>query len=880
MAWFLPPEKFTSRVCPMDIKRSFTGHARRRRTSRMVRVSEVLSRCLITVGGIGTIVAIALVGVFLLWVAYPLFLHTSVEPSGHFSLARQGVRPLRTGVDEYQVLGWELFADGTLQVFRLDNGKLLEQRSLFSGESLTCCSTPSRTEEIAFGFADGTVRLGRIGFATSFPKSSEVPQGLHDLPPGEIAEFQGGLASRTPEGQLRVQKMNVELEEPIRPTEPAAVVLIDLSMRTSGTVVSLLTGDGKLRTTAVSKRVDYLTGETVKELTRGELALPQQVGRGQPKFLLLSGVGDNVYLVWEDGYLIRVSTQELEDLKVVERVNLLDKAEGSSLTALQFMVGKTTLLVGDSEGRIRAWFRTKPANAATSDGAVLTAAHQLAGPKVPVTFLAASARSRNLAAGYADGRVRLFCLTSESFLAEVWTERGQPIQALAVAPKDDGLLAETATGVWRWQVNLRHPEVTWRSLLFPVWYEGYEKPEHAWQSSSGSDEFEPKFGLWPLVFGTFKGTFYSVLMGVPLALLAAVYTSEFLHGRARAVVKPTIEMMASLPSVVLGFLAALVLAPFLEDVVPAMLACFLTVPGAFLIGAYLWQLLPPKLSLNWERRRFLFLCAVLPMGLGGAVVLGPCIERLLFHGDFKGWLNGQFGTGTNGWLVLLLPLTGLGTAWLLAEVVNPRVRRLTATWARWHAGLMEMLKLMTGAVLAVFLAWMLGVVLSRMGLDPRASFMGTYIQRNSLIVGFMMGFAIIPIIYTIAEDALSAVPEHLRSASLGCGATPWQTAQRIILPTAMSGLFSAVMIGVGRAVGETMIVLMAAGNTPFLEMNMFNGFRTLSANIATELSEAPENSSHYRVLFLASLTLFAMTFVLNTVAEVIRQRFRRRAYQL
>jgi phosphate transport system permease protein len=144
----------------------------------------------------------------------------------------------------------------------------------------------------------------------------------------------------------------------------------------------------------------------------------------------------------------------------------------------------------------------------------------------------------------------------------------------------------------------------------------------------------------------------------------------------------------------------------------------------------------------------------------------------------------------------------------------------------------------------------------------------------------MMGFAIIPIIYTIAEDALTAVPEHLRSASLGCGATPWQTAVRVVIPTAMSGLFSAVMVGLGRAVGETMIVLMAAGNTPVLEMNPFNGFRTLSANIAVELPEAVRNSTHYRTLFLTALVLFAMTFVLNTAAEVIRQRFRKRAFQL
>jgi phosphate transport system permease protein len=154
------------------------------------------------------------------------------------------------------------------------------------------------------------------------------------------------------------------------------------------------------------------------------------------------------------------------------------------------------------------------------------------------------------------------------------------------------------------------------------------------------------------------------------------------------------------------------------------------------------------------------------------------------------------------------------------------------------------------------------------------------VQRNALVVGFVMGFLIIPIIYTISEDALSAVPDHLRSASLGAGATRWQTAVRIVVPTAMSGLFSALMIGLGRAVGETMVVLMAAGNTPVLEMSVFNGFRTLSANIATELPEAVRDSTHYRTLFLAALTLFAMTFVINTAAEMVRLRFRKKALEL
>ena len=151
-----------------------------------------------------------------------------------------------------------------------------------------------------------------------------------------------------------------------------------------------------------------------------------------------------------------------------------------------------------------------------------------------------------------------------------------------------------------------------------------------------------------------------------------------------------------------------------------------------------------------------------------------------------------------------------------------------------------------------------------------------YDPRNSIIIGFAMGFAVIPIIFTISEDAFSNVPAHLSAASLALGASRWQTATRVVVPTASPGVFSAVMIGFGRAVGETMIVLMATGNTPIMEWSIFNGMRTLSANIAVEIPEAPFGGTLYRVLFFAAAILFAMTFVVNTAAEIVRQRLRKK----
>ena len=150
----------------------------------------------------------------------------------------------------------------------------------------------------------------------------------------------------------------------------------------------------------------------------------------------------------------------------------------------------------------------------------------------------------------------------------------------------------------------------------------------------------------------------------------------------------------------------------------------------------------------------------------------------------------------------------------------------------------------------------------------------SYDQRNALVVGVIMGLAVIPAIFSIAEDAIYGVPTHLINGSLALGATPWQTLTRVVLLTASPGIFSAVMIGMGRAVGETMIVLMATGNTPLMDFNIFEGMRTFAANIAVELPEAEVDSSHYRILFLAALVLFMLTFVFNTLAEVVRQRLR------
>jgi phosphate transport system permease protein len=499
-----------------------------------------------------------------------------------------------------------------------------------------------------------------------------------------------------------------------------------------------------------------------------------------------------------------------------------------------------------------------------------------------VTAFAASERSKLFVTGDASGEVWLRHSTSERVALRPDEGLARDVLAASLSPRDDGILAVgAAQDAAHWRVSMPHPETSLRTIFGKIWYEGYPEPTYTWQSSSGTDVFEPKFSLVPLVFGTLKATLYSLLFAVPIALLAAVYTSEFVHPRVRATVKPVMEMMASLPSVVLGFIAALVLAPLVETWLAAVLLLFLALPLSLLVGAYLWQLLPQHVALRLDglpKLALVFLA--LGLGAGAALWLGPGFERVFFGGDLRAWLDGALGTGTPFlFLLLLLPSFAAVNALanrLLGARLTERIRALDRT----RGGLLDGARWLGVLGAAAGVAWGVAAALAALGVDPRGGPVGTYVQRNTLVVGFAMGFAVIPIIYTIAEDAMSAVPSHLRAASLACGATPWQTAVSVIVPTAMSGIFAAIMVGMGRAVGETMIVVMAAGNTPILDWNLFNGLRALSANIAVELPEAVKDGSLYRMLFLAALVLFAMTFVVNTLAELVRLRFRRRAAQL
>ena len=860
-------------------ERVFTGRRRSRRTRHAVLWADRGARVFITLGGLGTILAVFLVCVFLVWVVIPLFKSATIETRDRVVLPARdgGGDPVHLAVDEYLNAAWLVTEQGRLISYRIDTGEELVNRALFEGRRPVAWSFALRDGHVAFALDDSTVQLGTIDFETLFVPADEVTPDLRNLPVGQIANFRDGVVERTPEGQFRLQTLVAKLEEPIAIDGEAGIAMIDLSVSSRGSIFAILTKAGELRLAQVTQRKNLMTGKITTRLREGRMQV--EFPNGQPPFrLLLAGLGDSVLLAWPDGRVQRYDTRDPTRLALAESLDLIEEP-AAELTSLDFMIGKTSLVTGDSQGRVRVWFRIKPDDATTVDGSTLAVAHELPPGESAVVSLAASPRSRMLAAGFRDGSIRLFHVTSNQELAQAATA-DSAVSLLTMSPKDNALVGLSADGLQRWDFDPRHPEITGTSIFGRVWYEGYNAPEHAWQSSSGTDDFEEKYGLVPLVFGTLKATFYSMLFAVPLALLAAIYTSEFLHPRAKAKVKPTIEIMASLPSVVLGFLAALFFAPLVEGIVPECLSLFVTVPFAFLLGAYLWQMLPTQTAVRLTRYRMVGMVLALPIGVGLAWLAGPIVERWLFAGDIKAWLDGQIGSGVGAWMFIVLPASVLLVVWLLATLVTPRVRTMTRSWSRTQFALLDLAKFLLGCLVTVALAYGISTLLNGVGWDPRGTYVGTYVQRNSFVVGVIMGFAVIPIIYTISDDALSAVPESLRAGSLGTGATPWQTAMWVVIPTAMSGLFSAMMIGLGRAVGETMIVLMAAGNTAVMDMNIFNGFRTLSANIAVELPEAVVDSTHYRMLFLAALTLFAITFVVNTVAEVIRLRFRKRAFQL
>ncbi|MCC7406586.1 MAG: hypothetical protein IT442_00845, partial [Phycisphaeraceae bacterium] len=764
------------------------GRPRRGRTRTGVRLADVAARWVITVGGVGTIAAVCTVFFFLLWEVWPLLAGTSLQARARYAPPPEvvGQGAVRLVVDEYQTMGLAVEPDGRWTSFALRDGQVLGHGTLIEGES-----DPSQPEAVVtavalagtgggavVGLSDGSIRLGKVGFASSYLPTTDVPAELTDLPVGETAVLDGGVVERTPEGQHRLKKLSIKFNDPVKVESSAAVAMLDYVTRPTGPMVALMTADGRVAVEALREKRDLMAGRTTYQVTRGELpVLPGDFAGEKPVFLGLTGLGDNVLLVWADGRMLRYDVRPLTTPRLVEKNNLLaypGAAAGTRITAVRFELGRTTLMVGDGTGRIHGWFLVDAPQNSEGDRRAMTLTRRLADVGPAVTAMAISARQRIVATGFADGSVRIIQGTTGETLARGTVGDGKQahaaVTAMAISPKDDGLLAlvlpESLPGAMqRWSLKVTHPEATLRSLFGAVWYEKYDKPGHVWQSSAGTDDAEPKLGMMPLVFGTLKATFYSMLFAVPLALLAAIYTSEFLHPNVRARIKPTIELMASLPSVVLGFLAALVIAPYAERMLPMLLAAGVLAPVTLVVASCLWQMLPHGVMLRVESWRFVTICLTLPVGVALSAVAGPAVERSLFGGNIRLWLDGQEGSGLGGWVVLLLPAVGVMSALAVGWLVNPWIRHLPSGWDRSRCAMANGGKVVAVGVLAVVVTLLAAWCLTAVGMDPRGPWVigpvdwspaQTYVQRNALIVGFVMGFAIIPIIYTIADDALTA----------------------------------------------------------------------------------------------------------------------------
>lgn len=292
----------------------------------------------------------------------------------------------------------------------------------------------------------------------------------------------------------------------------------------------------------------------------------------------------------------------------------------------------------------------------------------------------------------------------------------------------------------------------------------------------------------PLLAGSFKAAVYAVTVAVPLGLGAAIWCARFAPPAWRALLKPLFELFEAVPAVVLGLIAALLLAPWLASQVLGFAIFLALLVPSLAVAGLTWQRVAP---LHWQRH-----------WAGQEVWL--MLPPLLVACAFALWAGDQFAAA--GLAALLRPQT----------------------------------------------PW------------------------NGLVIGLMLGLAVMPTVFSLSEDALFAVPADLALGAQALGATRWQALWRLLLPVAAPGIVAALLLGFSRALGETMIVLMASGNTPLLDASPLSGLRSIAANLALEAPEAAPGSAHYGLLLLSALLLFGLCLLLNATAEIVRGRLRRR----
>jgi phosphate transport system permease protein len=726
-------------------------------------LKDHIARHAVGIGGISVIVAIILIFVYLLYVVIPMFEGAEIRKVASYTLPDED-KALYYAMEEQAEVGMQVSQDGKVLFFQTENGTPIKELTLLlpTGVEITSLAQADPAKGIlAVGLSNGQALVFRHKYQITYPNDKRLITPGIEYPLGEqplVVDEQG-----LPLLQLAVQADDEQLT--FVAVTPDQRILLDHRVKE-----------------------ESLLEETVTwQETRSEVPHPLET----VTFLLLDKQQRDLYVARQSGDISFYDISDWEDgPALIQHLSLIDGR--NQLTSLSFLAGDISLLAGSSDGRVSQWFPVREEGGKR----VLTKIREFNDFSMPVNAIAPEQSRKGFAAVDTTGLVGIFHSTAHrTLLVEPVSELA--IKRVSVGPRADAMLLQDDTQLHFYHIQNEYPEISWSSLWGKVWYESYAEPKYIWQSSSASNDFEPKLSLIPISFGTIKAAFYAMLIAVPLSIMGAIFTAHFMSPRMRQVVKPTIEIMEALPTVILGFLAGLWLAPFIESHLPGIFTLLLILPLGLFFAAWSWHMLPAsvrhRMPEGWEAA---LLLPVVILLIVISMQLSPVLELALFGGDVRIWMRQELGIG--------------------------------------------------------------------------------YDQRNSLVVGLAMGFAVIPTIFSITEDAIFAVPKHLVQGSLALGATPWQTMMRVVILTASPGIFSAVMIGLGRAVGETMIVLMATGNTPVMDFSIFEGMRTLSANIAVEMPESEVGSTHYRVLFLAALVLFTFTFIFNTVAEIVRQRLRKR----
>lgn len=745
---------------PSSIDFSDTKFVRRRRLRAL---KDKVATGGIAVGGITVIVAIALIFFYLLAEVKPLFEGASMERQSSYAvpLHEQTGETLFLTMEEQAQIALRITDQGQAVFFSTEDGAVVKHLPLAlpEGVQVTSFAVAKRASQLlALGLSDGRALLLKHSYKISYPQDQR-----HIEP---RIEYPYGVAPRV--------------------VDPAGQALSQISLRDdeNALLIVAVKADGQLAGTRFNKEVDFLSEEVVLEAEALDFErLPYRstdVALSIDQRWLFAADDSNQLTVFTLGDAPRMHS----------RVTLTDSAQ---VTSIEFLLGGISLLVGDASGNISQWFLVRDGQQDWQlefirDFDALPAAVQHIEPEH---------RRKGFLGVDTQGELAVYNSTARRTVLST-TLAENPVQKLGISPRANALLVEDNQGQLQfWRIHNEHPEISWASLWQKVWYESYPEPSYTWQSSASTNDFEPKMSLMPLTFGTLKAAFYAMLLAAPLAICGAIYTAHFMAPGMRRKIKPLIELMEALPTVILGFLAGLWLAPFLENHLPGVFSLLILTPVGILLTAFVWTQLPVRLR-QWLPEGWvaaLLMPVVLLVGWGSLSLSGP-LENTFFDGNMRSWMSDSLGI--------------------------------------------------------------------------------SFDQRNAMVVGLAMGFAVIPTIFSIAEDAIFSVPKHLSNGSLALGATQWQTLTRVVLLTASPGIFSALMIGFGRAVGETMIVLMATGNTPIMDWNIFEGMRTLAANIAVEMPESEVGSTHFRVLFLAALVLFIFTFVVNTAAEIVRQRLRKR----